>query len=177
MELTVFDMKFIAQREACVLVPYPDGDHYSVGYGHNGPDVSPDSPAITPFEALMLFKQDLKPRVRSVNIMLGWRPIKQYQFGALVSGYYQAGSQMRPVCDLLNSNREDEALSVWCSIVRESSQPKRFKPGLAKRRWQETHLYWNGDYGDLTTLKLFRGLPRLTKVEEIPFPVEFENAA
>lgn len=163
---------FIARHEACVLVPYQDGAHLSQGYGHNDPALKPDSPAITFEQAWEWLDADLVPREK---VILRWLkvPVEQHQLEALVSGYYQSGSKMQRVVELINLDHADEAVALWLTFNRNQG---KFSDGLAERRHQERRLFRKADYGDeakpAPKLKLWRGNPSTTAPEEIDFPKE-----
>lgn len=163
---------FIARMEAAVLVPYPDGKFYSIGYGHNSPDLKANSPTITFDRAWAMLKEDLIPREKIVNKWLTV-PVEQHEFDAFLSGYYQKGSAMRDVAVLINAGKRDDAMSLWMTYNRNKG---KFDDGLAERRHHERRLFRKGDYGTtakpVPQLLLFRGLPGKVKPEYIPFPVE-----
>ena len=62
---------------------------WTVGYGHTGPEVTPDM-KITFREAEMLLKNDLRPRENAINETVTV-PLNQNQFDALVSFIYNIG--------------------------------------------------------------------------------------
>lgn len=163
---------FIARHEACVLVPYKDGKHFSIGYGHNDPLLSAKSPTISFEQAWAMLKEDVIPRAAIVQKWLKV-PVQQYEFNALVSGYYQAGKKMKEVVQLINVGDRGEAKALWMSYNRDQGV---FSDGLNERRNQERHLFTKGDYGKSAKparlLWLWRGDPRTTKREEVPFPLE-----
>ena len=162
-------MCFIARQEACVLVSYQDGAHFSIGFGHNDPGLTADA-TITLDDAWALFKKDLEPREKSVDELIDV-PLQPHQLDACVSLYYQAGNQLRAVAALINAGSIDEAMATLLSINRDYTF-KQFRLGLAKRRLAEATLFMKADYGDLSTLKLFKGNPRTTPFIEVPFPPE-----
>lgn len=159
---------FIARQEACVLVPYQDGAHYSIGYGHNDKMLTASSPAITAEQAWALFRKDMRPRELTV---VSWLkvPVEQHQFDALTSAYYQKGSKVREVINLVNDGDQLEALALLLTFNRNKG---KFAYGLAKRRFEEATLFRKADYGDLSKMKFWDGDPRTTQFKEIPFPLE-----
>ena len=160
---------FIAQREACVTVAYEDGAHYSLGFGDNDPMLTAAS--TTTLEAAWeRLKENLIQREAAVNTLLKIQPDQQ-QFDALVSCYFQAGNQVRPVIALVNAGLNDDAMMALLAINRDSTH-REFKLGLAKRRLAEATMFMLGDYGTLDTLKLFTGDPKTTPFTEVPFPSE-----
>lgn len=156
----------LGQEEALVLVSYPDGEHRSIGAGHNDSALTPDS-KITLEEALALLAVDLVSREAAVAKMLKV-PIKQWEFDALVDAYYNKGNLVAPVIDLLNAGHTGDAMAHLLTINRNKAGV--FLPGLAKRRFREMQLFLYGDYGDLTTIKVWRGPPSSTKPTIEPMP-------
>lgn len=87
--------EFIKQHEKCVLKPYKDGKYYSVGWGHNGPDVDPDM-VITQHKADEYFEDDIKWVEERANAMINDLPY-EYEFSqgfvdGLCSLIYNAGA-------------------------------------------------------------------------------------
>lgn len=82
-----FIVKKLMGFEGCVLHAYPDGKYYSIGYGHNGPDVKPDM-TVTKEQAEELFKWDLKKFENGVNSTGVW---SQNEFDALLDFSYNCG--------------------------------------------------------------------------------------
>lgn len=165
---------FIARQEAGVLRPYGDGKHFSQGFGHNSPDLTERSPPITLEEAWALLKQDVAEREAIIDRMLTV-PLPAHKRGAMISAYFQAGNQVRPVIDLINAGNEDDAMVGLFAINRDSSFGK-FRLGLAKRRLAEVTLFVKADYGDLSRFKLWVGDPKTTPFVEMPFPPETADA-
>lgn len=160
---------FIAAREACVLVPYGDGDNFAIGFGHNDPALTKDSPAITIEQAWAQFAADLVPRELVVNSTV-IVPLKQHEFDALVSLYYQAGTAaLRAVAIRLSTGDVQGAMVELLSHNRDHSHSE-FRLGLAKRRLLEATLFQTGDYGDISMMKLWRGDPHAGPPELVPFP-------
>lgn len=160
---------FIAKHEACVLVAYPDGHHFSIGFGHNNPELTNES-EITILEAFKLFKDDLIPREEAIAKLVKV-PMLQHEFDTFVSVYYQAGNQVRRPIAFFNNGDRMEAMAELMAINRDYSK-REFKPGLVKRRFNEMQLFLHGDYGDLTKMKLWKSDPSKTNYIEVPFPEE-----
>lgn len=163
----------LLREEAIVLVPYPDGKpgEFSIGAGHLDPSLTADSPAITVEEAMRLFAEDMRPREAFVEKVVNV-PMKQHEFDALVSLYYNKGSQLLPVAALLNEGRVGDAMAQMLTINRNAKG--EFRAGLAKRRNREMLMFMEGDYTDAPSeppkLKLYRSLPTPTNHEFIDFP-------
>lgn len=148
----------IAREEAMTLRPYPDGQHLSVGIGHNDPNLTMDDPPLTVEQAWQLFLDDLKPREAAVAAMLKIAP-QPHEFDALVSCYLNKGNAVRPVIDLLNAGKRMDAMAAFLQINRNAKG--EFKPGLASRREREMRMFLYADYSDeprgKPKLKLWRG--------------------
>lgn len=159
-------VRFLAKEEALVLCAYPDGEHMSIGFGRNDPALKPGD-TITIEQALEYLAADLVPRERAIEKMLKV-PVTQNEFDPLVSAYYNKGNLIVPVIAAINAGHKDEAMAAFLTINRNKAGV--FKPGLALRRVREMDVFRNGNYGDLSKIKIWRGDPNKTKPEEIPFP-------
>lgn len=170
------------REEAVCLFPYPDGKRrdgsikFSQGLGHSGPSLTADSPPITVDEAFKLFAEDLIPREISVTRWFKMPP-QQHEFDAIIAGYYQAGSKMKVVVDLINKGEVGEAMALFLTFNRDRGM---FSLGLAGRRQREVRRFLKADYSDevkqIPRLKLFRDAHRVD-VDEIDFPPQEAIAA
>lgn len=169
------------REEAVVLPPYPDGKDsdgnvkYSQGLGHSDSKLTASSPAIFLEQAFTMFAEDLIPREKVITRWLQV-PQQQHEFDALVAGYYQAGSKMKRVVELINLNHVPEAMALFLTF---NLNQGAFSIGLAGRRYREVRRYLKADYSDepkpIPKLKLFRS--NLVDYEEIDFPPETKEAA
>lgn len=157
---------FLAKEEAIVLAAYQDGEHMSIGAGHNDPALKPGD-TISLEKAIALLASDLESRDAAITRMLKV-PVEQHEFDPLVSAYYNAGSKVRLVVDLINHGERDEAMATMLTYNR--TKEGKFKPGLAHRRIREMDVFLFGNYGDLSTVKIWRGDPNKTRPEEMAFP-------
>lgn len=104
--------KQIEAFEGCVLHAYPDGKYFSIGYGHNGPDVKADM-VITKEEADRMFAEDLKRYEKAVND-LGML-LSQPQFDALVDFAYNCGTgALASVCKSKDLDIICTKIPEWC---------------------------------------------------------------
>lgn len=165
---------FMASREAIVLAAYPDGEHHSIGMGHNDPRLKPGDKIDVP-EAFRIFRADVNARTSFVTKQLR-KPLLQHELDALVSGYYQSGSDLlRDVLAEINSPEDEgQAGRIMRAFAKHDTNaagmPKR---GLAKRRAREACLFLTGEYGDLTKVLIWHGSPATTKPE--PYSVTAED--
>lgn len=166
-------MRVLCTEEACVLVPYPDGPHLSVGFGHNDARLKLTDPPITVKRAIEMLREDLKSREADINRMLRFDAGARGQrvFDALLDAYYNKGNQVRPVIELFNRGQETDAIEHLRTINKNAAG--EYKAGLARRREREIGIWLHGDYGDISTMKLWRGDPHKTRPEIIPFPEGF----
>jgi GH24 family phage-related lysozyme (muramidase) len=151
----------LAQVEACVLVPYQDGKHKSIFFGHNGEDAETIQPR-TVKKAFEVLAEDLKPREeRVLSLLKGVVP--QHQFDALVLLHYQSGNRYMPAVAHLVNYKEWGLLEEMWPLMAYDAQGV-FMPGLKKRRTREIAIFCNADYGDITApIKLWTSDPRKTK--------------
>jgi GH24 family phage-related lysozyme (muramidase) len=170
MRTTPNGVKFIAQREACVLVAYQDGEHMSIGFGHNDPKLR-SGHQISVLGAIENLKKDIVLREPAVSKALGNAKVSDDQFSALVSLYYQGGSDgLKAVCAHVkngNLRAASEEFLRWDK----NAAGKRLA-GLAKRRLMEKAIFDRCDYGDLTTIKVWHGDPRKTDPSIVQMPEE-----
>lgn len=163
MDLSTNGLRFIARREALVLVAYQDGPHKSIGFGSNDPSLK-EGDRITAAEAFARLKQDVAPRARRVSNLLR-KPVEQHQFDALVSLHYQSGNRYLPrIINLINEGNLHDAAMTFPSCDQNMAGERL--PGLHKRRLLEQKLFMTGDYGiDLDEIPYWKGDPRKTKPE------------
>lgn len=160
-----------------MLVPYPDGTDkktgetkFSEGFGHNDAALTANSPAITLDQTIKMLRDDLAPRVATVNRMLKV-PATQWIFDAILDAYYNKGNLVRPVIDFLNRGLEESAIA-YLRTLNYNDKGERLS-GLARRREREIGVWRHGDYGDVSHMKLWRGNPHTTKPEIGNFPEGF----
>ena len=144
---------FIAQREALVLVPYPDPTWVSPsdGFGHNDPTLKPATVLTIP-QAFDQLKADASVRAIIVNKWLK-APATQPQFDALLSCYYEYGSGAKAVVDAHNAG---EPLAIGQAMLSCCKQSGSVVLGLLYRRFEEGVLYFMGNYGNIGTVQLRR---------------------
>jgi lysozyme len=158
---------FIAQREALVLVAYPDGRNHAIGFGHNSSSVL-SGDVVTVSEAFDLLKEDAASREPQINKWLKV-PVTQPQFDALLSLYYEyglrkGGDDVRSAINFINSG-DPTAAEATMKACDTDSMTGKVIPGLLVRRQAEIQLFRDGDYGPTGTVQLWRGNPRTTKSE------------
>jgi lysozyme len=151
---------FIAQREALVLEAYQDGRHLSIGFGWNSQHLRPGDKT-TVQESFKRLREDIALREPAVNKALKV-DVAQHQFDALMSLYYQGGSDGLDAV-VAHVNRED-----WQEAAREflewdTNAAGARMEGLLKRRGLEVGMFLAAEYGDLRHVKLWRKDPRKTK--------------
>ena len=112
----------------------------TIGYGHTGSDVKPNS-VINIFQAEELLKKDLAIAESTVNRIPG---LNQNQFDALVSFVYNLGSgnfDKSTLKRLVIANPRDpkirEAFGMW---IKAGGKPLA---GLIRRREAEANLYFS----------------------------------
>lgn len=137
---------FIKSFETLQLKAYkavPTERYYTIGYGHCGPDVTPDA-TITEDEAERLFAEDLADAERAVNYSTAGWGLAQCQFDALVSLAFNVGINAFQNSTLLKliKQRANEAtirdeFGKWCH------SGGRVLKGLQRRRQAEADMYFS----------------------------------
>ncbi len=173
MKLSDKGKRVLAQVEAAVLVPYQDGRHYSIGFGHNGPEVAAMGP-ITVQKAFEMLEEDLKPREARVDDLIKV-PITQEQFDALVLLHYQSGNRYLPLAAHMINYGEMGALQRAWNTWSYAHGGKKMR-GLETRRRREKAIFFDGDYGPVEApIKLWKGNPRTTPFE--PYEIKDSDIA
>ncbi len=154
---------FIARREGLVLTAYPDGDHMSIGFGHNNPKLSPGD-TITAKRAFELLSEDIQKREPMVNKYLKV-PVTQGQFDALFSLYYQGGTDgLEAVASYINKNDLQGAAKEF--LMWDTNAKGKRIPGLLKRRGLEVAIFLAEEYGSVNPIPYWPGDPHKTKMQQ-----------
>lgn len=150
------------QREAVVLVPYPDGAGHSQGIGNQwnynkGRKVLADDPPITIPEAGLWFKKAVAEREVTINRLLKVE-ITPHQFGAVHSLFYQAGTdELREVVALFNANRPNLAMCAFAKFTKDGKGED--SEGIAYRRLCEMAAGRFGYYDDQARIPVYESTP------------------
>jgi GH24 family phage-related lysozyme (muramidase) len=159
-KLSRLGLLFIARREGLVLTAYQDGEHHSVGFGHNDPALKPGD-TISVRRAFELLKGDVRKREPNVVKALD-RDVKPHEFDALFSLYYQGGSDgLQAVAEHINAGNMLKAADEF--LKWDTNAKGEHLRGLLKRRRAERDIFLNADYGELTPIPFWRGDPRKTE--------------
>ena len=130
----------------------PGEAHYTIGYGHYGPDVAPDR-KLTREEAEQLLRKDLVQFECWVSEYTPF-PLNQNQFDALVCFTYNCGpGSLRQ----LVTGRSAEQIPAHMTAYTASSSDE-YREGLLRRRMAERELYLTpmGDELEMTKEELLR---------------------
>jgi GH24 family phage-related lysozyme (muramidase) len=158
--------RFTARREGIVLVPYRDGDGWSIGGGHHlGKFASPPQMTITVADAFEMLPQDIEVRAAYVAKRLKV-PVESHQLHALVDLYYQGGTDgLNAVAKIINARDPDDPQSVLASdreAAREflnwdTTARGDHLTGLLGRRGRNVAMFTSAEYGsDLDRIPLWR---------------------
>jgi lysozyme len=152
----------MAVFEAIALTAYQDGTHLSIGLGSNDPSLKAGD-TITLRQAFSRFKRDILVREAELQRRLKV-PVKQNEYDALFSMYYQSGNRYIPtIVDAINRGDRQRAMDLW--LEGDKNKAGVQKRGLRWRREEELKMFRDGQYGDLSTVKLYRGHPAQTQPE------------
>jgi GH24 family phage-related lysozyme (muramidase) len=142
MKLSNNGLSLIKSFEGVRLTAYkavPTEEHWTIGYGHYGPDVKKNM-KITQTQADEYFKKDVARFEKAVNENVKV-PLNQNQFDALVSFTYNCGEgalQRSDLLKLLNQGKYKEAANqfdLW------NKSGGKVLAGLVKRRAKEKELF------------------------------------
>lgn len=140
--------KLIEHWERLELEAYPDpvtqGDPWTIGYGHTGPDVHPGQ-QITLTEAVGLLEQDLAEAERLVERHVT-APLTDNQFSALVSPAFNIGPEFFHNRDgspthVLRHLNAGEYRAAADELLRWDRAKGRVVEGLLERREAERALF------------------------------------
>lgn len=139
-------LKLLKSLEGCRLAAYKLGNekYYTIGYGHNGPDVKKDM-TITQAEADELFLKDLAKFEKYVDTyaLKKFGELTGNQHAALTSYCYNRGlgglKQLIVACDTI-SQVPAKMVELWGSNT-------TYKTALINRRKKEAALFTTGAAG------------------------------
>lgn len=142
MKLSNTGLELIKSFEGVRLTAYkavPTEEHWTIGYGHYGPDVTKNM-KITQAQADAYLKADVARFEKAVsdNVKV---PLNQNQFDALVSFTYNCGAgalQRSTLLELLNQGKYEEAADQFDVWIKSGNQVLN---GLVKRRAKEKELF------------------------------------
>jgi lysozyme len=139
MKLSPDGKKLIQHYEGCALEAYLDGKYWSIGYGHNGPDVEPGM-KITKVKAGQLFLKDVEWAEEAVTKAVKV-PLVQNEFDALVSFVFNVGEPQFLTSTLLKRLNLGERAAAADHFLKWVYANKAKDPGLIKRRGAERKLF------------------------------------
>lgn len=163
MKTSLNGKKFLAQREACVLVPYEDGRdpisgnviRWSIGYGDKS---TKDAAPITITEAWAMLDRRLEEFEGYVNRHLGGTVVSQQVFDALIAIYYNTGpGGKKPLIALIKAGDLEAAADKFLTYNKVKGATSI---DHTKRRIKERDVFLDGNYGDLSTMLIWEVDPR-----------------
>ena len=138
MKISQRGIDLIKGFEGCVLRAYKctsSEEYYTIGYGHYGADVRPDS-TITKTIAEIMLKDDIVKYETLVNIYSGYN-FNQNEFDALVSFAYNIGS----IKQLTKDGTRTKAEIANAMLLYTHDSAGNELEGLVKRRKAEHDLF------------------------------------
>jgi lysozyme len=143
MQVSANGVAFTQQFEGLSLTSYPDpgtgGAPWTVGFGHTGPDVTPEM-TITQAQAVAFLQEDLTRAGQAVNGLVHVT-LTQNQFDSLCDFVFNCGAgnfRSSTLLRLLNAGNYAGAsaqFAVW------NLAAGRVMPGLVRRRAAEQALF------------------------------------
>lgn len=128
---------FITGHEGFSATAYPDGQYYSIGYGHNSPDIQPGD-TVTLEEARQYWESDVQKTVDDISRWSYWDDLTDNQQIALTSFAYNAGTGS--FWQLVRDGRTPEELAqYWINYYHSYSSAN--DAGLKQRRQDEINLF------------------------------------
>lgn len=132
---------FIKRKETCSLRAYPDGNGYSIGYGHHAASIKRGD-VITQAQADEWLHQDVATAATAVAHGVTSK-LTQPQYDALVSFVYNVGQgafRVSSVRHLLNSG---DYVGAANAMLLYTSADGRENPALVMRRHEEADRFLN----------------------------------
>jgi lysozyme len=133
----------IRKSEGLRLKAYQDcAGVWTIGYGHTGPDVSPNK-KITVDEAEFMLQTDVTHACDSVLELTNGK-VSQGQLDALTDFVFNLGSRSLQTSTLLRKHKTGNYTGAAAEFARWIYAAGKPQPGLIKRRACEAHLYLDG---------------------------------
>lgn len=154
---------FAAQREACVLTTYPDGDGFSQGFGIFGAQPG-DTKSFE--ECIALYVERCAVADADVAAVFAGVPFTQTQYDSVWETTYNIGrTQLLKetgylsaiesfAADPTNHDLQDDVAIALTKVKYRPGYSGRDHHNLA-RKMSSGALFLRGDYGDLTFVKLW----------------------
>lgn len=141
MRISEHGLALLKRLEGVRFDAYKDsGGVWTIGYGHTGPDVAPDS-VVTPEEAERLLRSDLDRFERAVSGGVT-QPINQNQFDAFTIFAYNVGvGAFRRSTALRRFNAGEDPERVVEAMKWFNKIGYRVIQGLVHRREEEANLF------------------------------------
>jgi GH24 family phage-related lysozyme (muramidase) len=160
METSRLGILFIARREGLVLTAYKDGEHYSIGFGHNDPELE-EGDKITVKQAFALLKSDIKKREIELAKMLGQHTVPQHVYDAFMDLLFNRGHRAaRSLVEVYTKQGPDAAATELLNWgVNARGDPMA---GVYKRRKLAVKMMLEAQYGEVSPIPYWTGNPRTT---------------
>lgn len=167
MKLSEKGLKFIAEFEGIVLVPYRDAAGvWTIGVGHTAAAGPPDpknqflAHGMSVGEALGLFARDVEKYAMQVSRAIP-EPLKQFEFDALVSFNFNTGAiRKASLVKELKAGRRKNAAKGFLSWTKITVNGRKItSTGLLARRLAEKKLFETGDYGEPFIARVYEKWP------------------
>lgn len=131
--------------EKCRLEAYPDpgskdGNPWTVGWGHTGPEVVKGY-RISQKTADYYFTKDVEKFVKVVRECTAGTPIKQNEFDAFVCFTYNCGADSFRESTLLKKFKAGDKTGAVAEFARWNKNDGKVMPGLIRRRKAEARLF------------------------------------
>ena len=130
--------KIIKEAEGLSLIPYqlPGEKHYTIGYGHYGPDVLEHKQTkITKKRAEDLLDKDVKVRVKEIDKLIpDFKKFPKDVQNAIFSEYYRGSIRQSPnTVDFINAGEYDKAAEEFLKNKQYENAEALGIPGIRPR--------------------------------------------
>lgn len=164
-------LAFVAVREACVLTAYWDRHHYAIGFGINDAKLK-GGETITLEQAIVDFVKFMEDISRGVSRLFDGVAFLPNMHDAICSAAYNFGvGGLSEQHDLMRSINDLGGFPADADLngVKEAFEAIELNN---HRRKMEAKMFVEGDYGDISTLKLWKAgkNPRVDAFELMPMP-------
>lgn len=169
MNVSYNGLAFTAKEEGIVLVAYDDVGTPAIGAGHQDKTLTIGVSTITLAQAVGLMESDQTKFAAEISAMIKVA-LAQFQFDAIHDFAYNLGPGTLLRSTLLAKLNLNDFVGAAAEFGAYNRVKGNVSAGLTARRAREADLFLHGNYGDISTIPVWTGNPKLTRAKAMPFP-------